>query len=328
MLQSWRHGYREQFTPEDRVYAALPLFWTAGFAAVLGATLASGACLVTTPYFDPSFALRVIEEERITVPQGLPKTGSEMLEAQKKEQRDISSVRRYAYRFTGEDPPGGIARAANNASYGSSETFTSATALPFGAPVDEIVTYGRLAHGNEMRVIDQSAGTSLGIGEEGEIILRGSTLMKGYVKVAPEQTFDGEGFFHTGDLGWFDGHGLLHFTGRINNIVKTSGASVSPLEVEGALLHHPQIDFAAVVGVPDQTLGEMVVACVVVSPEATLTQQSVRDFLRDKLSSYKIPRRVLFFPDPSDLPRTASNKFSVNAIRDLVSDMLDPLSDG
>jgi fatty-acyl-CoA synthase len=313
MLQSWRHGYREQFTPDDRVYAALPLFWTAGFAAVLGATLASGACLVTTPYFEPSLALGVIEEERITVPQGLPKTGSQMLEVQTKEQRDISSLRRYVYRFTGEDPPGEIARAANNASYGSSETFTSATALPFGSPAEDIATYGRLAPGNQMRIIDSESGEPLRAGEEGEIILKGSTLMKGYVKIAPEQTFDEDGFFHTGDLGWFDEHELLHFTGRINNVIKTSGANVSPLEVEGALVLHPHIDFAAVVGVPDQTLGEMVVACVVVSPGAVLTQESVRGFLRSRLSSYKIPQRVLFFPDQSDLPTTASNKFTVNA---------------
>ena len=135
-------------------------------------------------------------------------------------------------------------------------------------------------------------------------------------------------FHQLGDLGWFDEYEFLHFTGRINNIIKTSGASVSPLEIEGALVLHPQIDFAAVVGVPDEALGEIVVACVVASPGAALTQQAVRDFLTDRLSSYKIPRRVLFFPDQSELPRTASNKFSVNAIRELVSDILDPQRDG
>jgi fatty-acyl-CoA synthase len=327
MLQSWRHGYRERFTPEDRVYCALPLFWTAGFAAVLGATLASGACLVITPYFEPSLALRVIEEDRITIPQGLPKTGSEMLESQKKERRDISSLRRYVHQFTGEEPPGGIGRAANNASYGSSETFTSATALPFGSPLEEIITYGRLVPGSQMRIVDPDSGRSLGPGEEGEIILKGPTLMKGYLKVAPEHTLDGEGFFHTGDSGWFDEHGLLHFTGRFNNMIKTSGANVSPLEVEEALVNHPDIDAAAVVGIPASTVGELVVACVVPRSGASLTESSIRESLRETLSSYKIPRRVLFFSDQSQLPRTASNKFSVNAIRDLVTDLLDDLQD-
>jgi acyl-CoA synthetase (AMP-forming)/AMP-acid ligase II len=323
MLQSWRHGYRERFTPQDRIYCALPLFWTAGFAAVLGATLASGACLVITPYFEPSLALRVIEEDRITIPQGLPKTGSEMLEAQRKERRDISSLRRYVYQFTGEEPPGGIGRAANNASYGSSETFTSATALPFGSPLEETITYGRLVPGSQMRIINPDSGRSLGIGEEGEIILKGPTLMKGYLKVAPEHTLDEEGFFHTGDSGWFDEHELLHFTGRFNNMIKTSGANVSPLEVEEALVAHPDIDAAAVVGIPAPTAGETVVACVVPRSGASLTENSVRDSLRGRLSSYKIPRRVLFFPDQSELPRTASNKFSVNAVRDLVVELLD-----
>jgi fatty-acyl-CoA synthase len=327
MLQSWRHGYREQFTPEDRIYCALPLFWTAGFAAVLGATFASGACLVITPYFEPSLALRVIEEDRITVPQGLPKTGSDMLEAQKKERRDISSLRRYRYQFTGEEPPGGVGRSANNASYGSSETFTSATALPYGSSLDEVITYGRLVPGNEMRIIDPDSGRSFGPGEEGEIIVKGPTLMRGYVKVPPEDAFDEEGFFHTGDVGWFDEHGLLHFTGRFNNMIKTSGANVSPLEVEEALVAHPDIDAAAVVGIPDPTRGEMVVACAVTRPGAMLTEAPVREWLRGRLSSYKVPRRMLFFSDQSELPRTASNKFSINAIRELAGELLDDALD-
>jgi fatty-acyl-CoA synthase len=147
--------------------------------------------------------------------------------------------------------------------------------------------------------------------------------MKGYLKVAPERTLDEEGFFHTGDSGWFDEHELLHFTGRYNNMIKTSGANVSPLEVEEALVSHPDIDEAAVVGIPARTVGELVVACVVPRSGAMLTESSVRESLRGTLSSYKIPRRVLFFSDQSQLPRTASNKFSVNAIRDLVSELLD-----
>jgi fatty-acyl-CoA synthase len=151
--------------------------------------------------------------------------------------------------------------------------------------------------------------------------------MKGYLKVAPEDTLDEEGFFHTGDSGWFDERELLHFTGRFNNMIKTSGANVSPLEVEGALVARPDIDAAAVVGIPTPTTGEMVVACVVPRSGAALTESSVRQSLRGTLSSYKIPRRVFFFSDQSELPRTASNKFSVNAVRQLVRELLDEPGD-
>jgi fatty-acyl-CoA synthase len=317
--QCWRHGYREQFTPNDRVYCALPLFWTAGFAAILGATLASGACLVITPYVEPRLALRVMAQEAVTIPQGLPKMGSEIMEIQRREQYDLSSLRRYADRFTNEDPTSTVRRAANNASYGSSETFTSATALPFGAPENEILTYGRLVPGNQMRIIEPGSGRCLGVGEEGEIILKGPTLMRAYVKVAPEDTFDADGWFHTGDCGWFDEQGLLHFTGRLSNMIKTSGANVSPQEVEEALLGHPEIDWVAVVGVPDRATGEMVVACVVPRSGAVLSEESVRDFLRGRISSYKIPRRVIFFSNSREIPLTASNKVSVKAAQDLVT---------
>jgi fatty-acyl-CoA synthase len=322
MLQCWRHGYREQLISEDRVYAALPFFWTAGFAAVMGATLASGACLVITPYVDPALALRVIEEERITIVEGpLPKLAPEIQEVQKRERRDVSSVRRYRFYLTGEDPPADFRWPYNHASYGSSETFTSITALPFGARRELLDSYGSVTPGAHIRIIDPTTGDSLGPGDEGEIILKGITMMRGYVKAPPEQVFDPEGWFHTGDTGRFDDRGMLHFTGRLDNLIKTSGANVSPLEVEEALLQHPGIESVAVIGMPDSSVGEIVVACAVPLPGASLTEDSVRGFLRGSLSTYKIPRRVLFFAK-GVLPVTASSKFNVTAIRELVADRL------
>jgi len=320
MMQCWRHGYREQFTPEDRVYGALPLFWTAGFAAVLGGTLACGACLVLSSYFDPSYALRVMEQERVTTVQCLPNQAAEIAECQAHENRDLSSLRRYAHRFTGEIPPGGAPRLANYASYGSSETFTSATAVPFDAPAEELETYGRLVPGMSMRILDPDSGNPLDYCEEGEIVIKGTAMMIGYVKIPPEQAFDSEGFFHSGDSGWFDKQGLLHYTGRLSNIIRTSGVNVSPLEVEEMLMSQPDVDAAAVVGIPDARLGEMVVACIVPSDGATLTEESVRESLQGALASYKIPRRVLFFSS-DELPRTASEKFNVPAIRSIVQDL-------
>lgn len=321
MMQSWRHGYREQWTPNDRVYAALPLFWTAGFAAVLGGTLASGACMVLSSHFEPSHALRVIEQEQITGVQCLPVHASAMVECQKREKRDLSSIRRYAHRFTGEIPPGGIPPLANYASYGSSETFTSATALPFDAPEDELNTFGRLVPGMQMRIIDPVSGVPLGVGQEGEIIIKGSAMMCGYVKLPPEAAFDEDGFLHSGDSGWFDENGLLHYTGRLSHVIKTSGANVSPLEVEERLMSHPEVEEAAVIGLPDAVQGEIVVACVVKTEDSSATEQSVQQFLRGSLASYKIPRRVLFFAE-GELPHTASEKHNVAEVRALALEMI------
>ena len=152
MLQCWRHAYREQYTPEDRVYSGLPLFWTGGFAAVLGATLASGACLVMPYQFDPEDALRLIEEERVTVMQCDPSHDGQLRACQARARRDISSLRRDAHRITGERLADGSLRPANQGSYGSSETFTSVTAMPNDAPPNERATYGRLIAGSSMRI--------------------------------------------------------------------------------------------------------------------------------------------------------------------------------
>jgi fatty-acyl-CoA synthase len=139
--------------------------------------------------------------------------------------------------------------------------------------------------------------------------------------MAPELAFDAEGFWHSSDLGWFDEQGWLHFTSRASNVIRTGGTNVSPLEVESVLIGHTGISGVAVIGVPDVALGEVVVACVVPLENVTLTEDQVRQFLRGKLSSYKIPRRVLFFTD-DELPRTASDKFDVARVRDIAIDRL------
>jgi fatty-acyl-CoA synthase len=322
MLQCWRHAHREQFTPEDRVLTGLPFFWTAGFAAALGATLASGACLVTAASFDADHVLQVIEEERVTIVQGPENQDVELRAAQLRDPRDLTSVRRDVYRLTGEPPPDRAPRPASRAAYGSSETFTSATALSEAAPVEQRATSGRLIAGSSIRIVDRECGDLLGPGEEGEILVRGLTLMRGYVKVSPEDTFDDDGYFHTGDLGWIDDDGLLHFTGRIKNMIKTSGANVAPLEVEQLLLRHPDIHRAVVVGVPDPVAGEIVVACVVPCAGASLTPDLVRQHLRSTLSSFKIPRHVLLFSSEDELPRTGSDKFNLPAVRALAAELL------
>ncbi len=319
MLQSWRHGYREGFTPEDRVYSELPLFWTAGFAAVVGATLSRGACLLLHPVFDGDDALRLIEEERATIIQMMPHHDVDVQKAYARGGRDISTIRRDGYRITREAPP--AKRTASQAAYGSSETFTSATALPNDASPEDLDTHGALIAGSSIRIIDRGSGEALGPGEEGEITLKGLTLMRGYIKVPPEQAFDSAGYFHTGDAGWVDDRGLLHWTGRLTTVIKTSGANVSPLEVEELLATHRDVKGVAVVGVPDPSAGELVVACVVATADSTLSEDDVRQFLRGSLSAYKVPRRVLFFPD-GELPKTGSDKFDVHAVRAIATDVL------
>jgi acyl-CoA synthetase (AMP-forming)/AMP-acid ligase II len=175
--------------------------------------------------------------------------------------------------------------------------------------------------GNTIRIIDPLTGVVLPRGAVGEIAVKGPTLMLGYLRVPAEDSFDGEGYFHTGDGGFVDADGRLHWQGRLNDIIKTGGANVSPLEIDAVLAQCPGVKIVATVGIPHDTLGEMVVACVVTEADATLDESSVRAFAAERLSSYKVPRRVMFLAE-SDLSLTGSNKVKTAALRELAGGRL------
>ena len=142
--------------------------------------------------------------------------------------------------------------------------------------------------------------------------------MKGYLKVAPEDVFDTEGFFPTGDAGFVDDEGRLHWVGRTSDLIKTGGANVSPVEIETELLRHPGLATALAVGVPHPTLGEIVVVCAVVKPGAAVDEDGVREFLRGRLASYKLPRTVLFFAE-DELVLTGNAKIRADELRTLAT---------
>ena len=135
-----------------------------------------------------------------------------------------------------------------------------------------------------------------------------------------------QGFFATGDGGYIDEKGRLVWQGRLSDIIKTGGANVSPVEVDVELAAYPGVKRSLTVGVPHETLGELVVACVVPDEGQVLTEAGVREFLKERLASYKVPRRVLFLEE-SDLSETGSAKVKTSALRELVAKRLAAASD-
>jgi acyl-CoA synthetase (AMP-forming)/AMP-acid ligase II len=203
--------------------------------------------------------------------------------------------------------------------YGNTETFTIVAVHPWNtAPEVAEGNHGFVMSGNIIRVVDPLTGRVLPRNESGEIAVKGATLMVGYLRVIPEETFDEDGFFHTGDGGFIDDIGRVHWHGRMNDIIKTGGANVSPLEIDAVLAECPGVKIAATVGVPHDTLGEMVVACIVREPGVTIDENAVRAFAATRLSSYKLPRRVLFVEE-SDLTLTGSNKVKKGPLRELAA---------
>jgi fatty-acyl-CoA synthase len=318
-LQSWRFAQQLRLDPSVRVWSAFPFFWSAGFVMVMGATLAAGGCLVLQEHFEPGEALQLLESERVTSPHAWAHQLAELEDHPAWPTADLSAVRHCeAFTSFGRHPSVHVDDTwSPRAAYGLSETCTIISSLPADTPREiRERSQGAILPGNAVRVIDRDTGAGLPVDKIGEITVKGPTLMLGYMRALPEQCFDDDGFFHTGDAGYVDDDAYLHWTGRITEMIKTGGANVSPVEIEERLLRHPALWTARAVGIPDEKLGEMVVVCAVAHDGVDVGEDDVRGFLRGRIASYKIPRRVLFF-DEHELSLTGNAKIRAEDLREL-----------
>jgi fatty-acyl-CoA synthase len=323
-LQSWRFAQQLRLDPSVRVWSAFPFFWSAGFVMVMGATLAAGGCIVLQEHFEPGEALHLLETERVTSPHAWAHQLAELEDHPDWPRVDLSAIRHCeAFTSFGRHPSVHVEDAwSPRAAYGLSETCTIISSLPADTPREvRERSQGAILPGNSVRIVDRDTGEALPVDAIGEIRVKGPTLMLGYVKKLPEECFDEDGFFHTGDAGFVDGEGYLHWTGRMTEMIKTGGANVSPVEIEETLLRHSGLKAALAVGIPDEKLGEMVVVCAVAHDGVSLDENDVRDFLRGRVATYKIPRRVLFF-DEAELSLTGNAKIRSDELRKLAIDRL------
>ena len=173
----------------------------------------------------------------------------------------------------------------------------------------------------EHLIVDPDTGRALEAGETGEICFRGGSLMLALYKVERQDTFDRDGFYHTGDGGRFDAQGRLFFTGRLGDTIKTAGANVSPREVELALETCPPVKEAYVVGLPDPQRGEIVAAALIPHAGATVDTEHVRETVRSELAAFKVPRLLVSLAK-HELPETATGKIRKDRLRDLLVERL------
>lgn len=327
-LQLWRwpkwYKIGEAGLAQARVWSANGFFWSGNFAMALGGALSSGGCLVLQSTFNASEALSLIAHEKATMVLAWPHQWEQLVAAPNWQDTDLSSL---AY----VDCRSPLARHPSvqtdwrepHAAYGNTETFTLVTVHPANTPEEEIAgSHGRPCHGNTIKIVDPMSGETVPLGQRGEIAVKGPTLMLGYIGVPLSETLDAEGFLRTGDSGHLDAEGRLFWHGRLNDIIKTGGANVSPVEIDGVLKTIPGIKAVQTVGVPHDTLGEIVVACVVPHDGAALDEAQVREAARETLASFKVPRRVLFF-DEADLALTGSAKIRTADLRKLAAERLD-----
>jgi acyl-CoA synthetase (AMP-forming)/AMP-acid ligase II len=208
--------------------------------------------------------------------------------------------------------------------FGMSETFSAHSAEPINRrmPDDKVGASGRAVNGIERRVVDPETGAAVPPGEVGELHLRGGALMTGFYKVDRRDVFTPDGYYPTHDLVRIDADGYLSFVGRTRDMIKTNAANVSRLEVEAALNALPEVELSLVAGLPDAELGEMVVAAVVPAKGASPTEDELRSALRDRISSFKIPRRIVCIRD-GDVPRTTTGKVRLGDLADVIAFHLD-----
>jgi fatty-acyl-CoA synthase len=306
VLQGRNIGDQLRLTPDDRVLNSKPFFWSAGIALGMLAPLAMGSCLVMQEWFDAQAALEQIESERVTTVFVAPHQEAAIADLPDARNRDLSSLRKLTRPSSPLRPLAGIDEHEWTAcAYGMSETLTYATSTPADTMWEERGgVHGKPMPGLELRIVDDD-GAELPLGATGEICVRGVTLMEGYYKVPREEVFDRDGFFHTGDEGTLFPDGTLRYSGRRSAMIKTGGANVSPIELEEELAGWDRIGLAMAVGVPHPTLGEAVVLCVTKRTDEELAEDEIRDYLKGRVASYKVPRRVLFVEE-SELTFTSS----------------------
>ncbi len=317
-------GERQHLTAGDRLWLAVPLFWSFGSANAMPAIMTHGGCMVLQEAFEPGAALALIERERCSVYYGMANMARALLEHPDHPGRRLGAMRTGLTIGPPEDITltiQALGAAELCTVYGSTETYGNCAVTDAHDPLPlRLATQGLPLPGMTIRAVDPATRAPLPPGEIGELAVRGYTT-PGYFR-APEldaEAFD-NGWFLTGDLGSIEPDGRVRFRGRLTEMIKTGGVNVAPLEVEHVLLQHPDIVQAHVVGVPDRLRGEIVAAAVELRADAAPDAAAITTFCRERLASYKVPTR-LAFRAAVDFPRTPTGKIHKPGLRqELASD--------
>jgi len=304
-------------TADDVCLAVLPLFHVFGLSSVLNVTVRYGGSLVLVPRFEAGAVIEAMERRRCTVFAGVP-TMYVALSHADTTGRDLASLR--AAVSGGASIAGEVVRTFERnfpgvvvlEGYGLSETASTAT-FNISADQRKLLSIGKPIWGVDVRVVDP-AGRRLPAGPEhvGEIVVRGHNVMKGYYK-RPEATAEAirSGWLHTGDLGYRDEDGYFFVVDRLKDLIIRGGYNVYPREIEEVLYEHPAVIEVAVVGRPDERLGEEVRAYVVMHADAAVSGDELISYCRERLAAYKYPREIHVVPE---LPKGPTGKILKRAL--------------
>jgi fatty-acyl-CoA synthase len=285
----------------DDIYLNIfPMFHAGGLFTYLSSQITFGNTTILTRQFDPVQVLGLIQEERVTVFAGVPTMYQMMTQAPNWETADLSSLR---FCTSGGAPlPVPLVEKYTKEKgikfkqgFGMTEFGPGLFALP---PEDAIRKAGSIGRPNffvDVRVVDDDNNV-LGPNQEGELVLKGPSRCSGYYNdpVASAEVIDEDGWFHTGDIVSYDDEWYFYVVDRKKDMFISGGENIYPVEIENVLYQHPAVHMCAVIGIPDTRWGDIGVACVVLKPRSTTTEEELIKFMYEHLARFKVPRQVVF----------------------------------
>ncbi len=312
-----------KFTEKDRLCIPVPFFHCFGCVLAVLACVTHGSTMVPVEIFDPLKVLQTIEKEKCTAVHGVPTMFIAELEHPDFATFDLRSLRSGI--MAGSPCPTEVMKKVISLmhaseitiAYGQTESSPVITQTRTDDPVElRVATVGRSLPDVEVKIVDIESGATLPPGKQGELCTRGYHVMKGYYKMPDEtaRAIDVDRWLHTGDLAIMDENGYCKITGRIKQMIIRGGENIYPREIEEFLYTHPKVSDIQVYGVPDKKYGEQVMAAIILKKGVEMSEEEVRDFCRDKIANYKIPKYVTFV---EGYPMTASGKIQKFKMREM-----------
>jgi acyl-CoA synthetase (AMP-forming)/AMP-acid ligase II len=303
-----------RYEDDEILFCNSPFFWIGGYAYGLVGSVDAGGTLVCSNAVEAGDVLDLLERTRPTMVNGFAQSVAHLADDPSFSRRDLTSITRgnlYPIMTAAVRPAD---PELHHNMLGMTETGSVCLACDDESPQPETRrgSFGRPVPGIDAKVIDPETGAEVEAGEQGELCLRGPALMEGYYAKEHHETFDRQGWFHTGDHFHVDGDGFFYFHGRAGDMIKTSGANVSPREVEAVLLEETGL-VAHVFALEDPDCGQLVAAVVRVPSDAIAPDpEQITARLRARLSAYKVPKRMVMIGE-KDVPLMSSGKVDAPA---------------
>lgn len=296
-------GDRMDLSTADRMMIQVPMFHCFGMVLAMTAAMTHGTSLFPIPYFSPKPSLKCINAERITAFHGVPTMFIALLEHEDFKNTDFSYMRTGI--MAGSPCPIAVMRDVVEKMhmteitivYGQTESSPGCTMSSTDDSLEvRVSTVGTPLPNIECKIVDPETGEDLPDNVTGEFVARGYNIMRGYYKMpkATASVIDKDGWLHTGDLALRTPEGYYRITGRLKDMIIRGGENIYPKEIEEFIYTHPKVSDVQVIGVPDEQYGEEILASIILKEGETMTEDEMKQYVRDNMAKHKVPRYIDF----------------------------------